>query len=106
MAENQFTAVTFDWGPPEEPNGIIIAYELTYMVNSITNTMTRNFTDVSTDTFTINLDINTNISDISIRAYTSVGPGDVATAEGVFIPATPPLRELSSSDMHCIIYVL
>ncbi len=97
VAGDQLTAVTFDWEAPEEPNGIIIAYELTYTVNS-TNTTTKNFTDVST-MFTINLDINTNVSNISIRAYTSVGPGEVATADDVFIPATPPIRELASSDV-------
>ncbi len=97
-AENQVTSVTFDWGLPEEPNGIIIAYELSYRVNSSTP-FTNNITDVRTIAFTIDLAVNTNVSDVSIRAYTSVGPGDVATANNVLIPATPLIRKLTSIDI-------
>ncbi len=28
-----FTSVMLSWGPPQEPNGIIIAYEVTYTIN-------------------------------------------------------------------------
>ncbi len=102
MADKQFISVTFNWRAPEERNGIIIAYELTYTVNS-TNTTTRNFTDISTTTLTIEFDISTIVSAISIRAYTRVGPGVVARANDVTIPADPVIRELASSDFVYIV---
>ena len=99
MAMDQFTAVVFTWEPvaPEERNGIIIAYELTYTVNGTNATMV-NITDVSTASFTSTreLDINTHVSAISVRAYTSAGPGAAVTTRNVLIPNTPPIRELTT----------
>ena len=113
LAEIQFTSVVFNWGPvaPEERNGIIIAYELTYTVNGH-NAMMVNFTDVSTTifTFTTQLDVNTLVSDISVRAYTSAGPGNAATTSNILIPATPAIRELDSCDkpynVHIFVFQL
>ena len=113
LAEIQFTSVVFNWGPvvPEERNGIIIAYELTYTVNG-SNIMMVNFTDVNNITFTVTrkLDINTNVSDISVRAYTSAGPGNAATTSNILIPATPAIRELDSCDkpynVHIFVFQL
>ena len=71
MVEARFTSVVITWSPPQEPNGVIIAYEVTYYVHgrlSIENT-----TNIAT-TLTLNLAKNV-VSNISVRAYTSVGPG-------------------------------
>ncbi len=104
VAELRFTKVLFDWDPPQDPNGIIVAYELTYRVNS-DSPMTWN---VSTTAFTLPVAPNTKVYDISIRAYTRMGPGDVAKAEDLLIPAaTMSIRELSSDlpnkiqSQHC-----
>ena len=64
------------WGPPQESNGVIIAYEVTFNVYG--NVSVMNTTNVST-TSTLQLAPSTRVSDISVRAYTSVGPGSIAT---------------------------
>ena len=78
VAELQFSSATFKWAPPapEDRNGIIVAYQLTYRINSSRDLTRENFSDVSINTFTVKLAPNTNVSNISMRAYTSVGPGD------------------------------
>ena len=95
VAELQVASVVFNWEPPapEDRNGILIAYELAYRVNSSMDLTRENFTDVSVNTFMIRLAPYTNVSDISLRAYTSVGPGDAATTEDIFIPAALIIRE-------------
>ena len=65
------------WSAPQEPNGVIISYEVTYRVSD-GNLVTTNTTDLST-TFTIpSLTPGTNVTEISVSAYTSVGRGDRA----------------------------
>ncbi len=71
-----FTSVVLTWAPPRQPNGIIIAYEVTYRING-SNLVRVNVMD-SIITIT-GLEPNTRISNISVRAYTSVGQGEVAT---------------------------
>ena len=62
------------WSAPQEPNGVIISYEVTYRVSD-GNLVTTNTTDLST-TFTISsLTPGTNVTEISVSAYTSVGRG-------------------------------
>ena len=82
-AQAESESVVFEWSPPQEPNGIIIAYQLTYTVSGC-DTVERNFTD-GILMFTLNLTLGTVVSDISVRAYTSAGPGDAATAADVTI---------------------
>ena len=72
------------WGPPQEPNGVIIAYEVTYRVNGSDPTA-DNTTAIST-TLTSTLALSTNVSDISVRAYTSIGPGPPAVHGDVSTP--------------------
>ena len=75
-AVSNFTAipglfsVMLTWSPPQEPNGVIISYEVTYTVND--GNPVRTFT---TDlTFTISsLTPGTRVSNISVSAYNSEG---------------------------------
>ena len=61
------------WSTPQEPNGVIISYEVTYRVSD-SNLVTTNTTDLR---FTIpSLTPGTNVTEISVSAYTSVGRGD------------------------------
>ena len=74
MAESTLTSVLLTWSPPQELNGVIIAYEVTYRISSSCDLLVVNTTDVATS-LTINLDVSAEISNVSVRAYTSVGPG-------------------------------
>ena len=67
------------WSAPQEPNGVIISYEVTYRVTG-SNLITTNTTDLST-TFSISsLTPQTTVSNISVSAYTSAGQGAAAIA--------------------------
>ena len=69
----KFTSIVLTWSAPQEPNGVIISYEVTYR-DSDGNLVTTNTTDL---TFTIpSLTPGTNVTEISVSAYTSVGRGD------------------------------
>ncbi len=74
-AEPRFISVLLTWSPPQEPNGVIIAYEITYSVNGseLFKMNTTNTTHII-----LRLAINTEVSNISVRVYTSVGPGDAS----------------------------
>ena len=88
-AEARFTSIVLTWSPPQEPNGVIIAYEVTYRVNA------SNITTVNTNTnttLTLELSLDTNVSDISVRAYTIVGPGNATLHEDVSTPQQPMPR--------------
>ena len=72
--ESMFTSIVLTWSAPQEPNGVIISYEVTYRVSD-SNPVTTNTTALST-TFTISpLIPGTGVSNISVSAYTSVGRG-------------------------------
>ena len=74
----KFTSLDLTWSAPGEPNGVIISYEVTYRVTG-SNLVTTNITDLST-TFNISsLTPQTTVSNISVSAYTSIGPGEAAT---------------------------
>ena len=69
----KFTSIVLTWSTPQEPNGVIISYEVTYRVSD-GNLVTTNTTDLR---FTIpSLTPGTNVTEISVSAYTSVGRGD------------------------------
>ena len=70
---SNLTSVLLTWAPPENPNGIIVTYEITYKVNG----RNRKVNTTDTSIFISGLKPNTTISDISVRAYTSVGQGEV-----------------------------
>ena len=87
-----FTSVVLTWAPPQEPNGVIIAYDVSYMVNG-SNPIHIN-TLGTTTTITLELALDTRVSDISVRAYTSIGPGNATMHRDVF---TQRQRELCNS---------
>ena len=69
------TSVNLFWSPPEQPNGILTRYEVTYRLNGSNEAITSNSQFLST-TFTVqSLTPNTGVSDISVSAYTSAGRG-------------------------------
>ena len=71
----KFTSIVFTWSPPQEPNGVIISYEVIYTVNG-NNTVRVNTSDLST-TFTIpSLIPQTRVSGITVTAYTRLGRGE------------------------------
>ena len=73
----KFTSIVLTWSPPQEPNGVIISYEVTYTVND-NNTVRVNTSDLST-TFTIpSLTPQTRVSGITVTAYTRMGRGEPA----------------------------
>ena len=75
------TSIVLTWRPPQEPNGVIIAYEVTYVINCERSNVV-NITDGST-ALTLELAPNTRVSYISVRAYTSVGPGNITTLQSL-----------------------
>ena len=69
----KFTSIVLTWSAPQEPNGVIISYEVTYRVSD-GNLVTTNTTYLR---FTIpSLTLGTNVTEISVSAYTIVGRGD------------------------------
>ena len=72
MAFGIFRSVDLTWDSPQYMNGVIISYEVTYMVsrvNLIVNT--------TNTTFSIpQLKPKTTVSGLSVRAYTKIGYGD------------------------------
>ena len=73
----KFTSIVLTWSSPQEPNGVIISYEVTYTVNG-NNTVRVNTSDLST-TFTIpSLTPQTRVSAITVIAYTRIGQGEPA----------------------------
>ena len=76
MSRPTLTSIVLTWSAPQEPNGVIISYEVTYRVSD-GNLVTTNTGDLST-TFTIpSLTPGTNVTEISVSAYTLVGRGEL-----------------------------
>ena len=84
----KFTSIVLTWSPPQEHNGVIISYEVTYTVNG-NNTVRVNTSDLST-TFTIpSLTPQTRVSDITVTAYTRIGQGEPANLQNQTTFAAP-----------------
>ena len=84
----KFTSIVLTWSPPQEPNGVIISYEVTYTVND-SNAIRVNTSDLST-TFTIpSLTPQTRVSAITVTAYTRIGRGVHANLTSQTTFATP-----------------
>ncbi len=85
------TSINLTWNPPEEPNGVIIAYEVTFDTDISSNTTITNTTDLRS-MFTISsLTPGTRVSGISVTAYTTVGPGEIAVLDDI-VTLTEPHR--------------
>ena len=82
----KFSSIVLTWSAPQEPNGVIISYEVTYRVSDgnfvITNTTDLRFTIPS-------LTPGTNVTEISVSAYTSVGRGDPEQLLHIMTTAIP-----------------
>ena len=86
----KFTSIVLTWSLPQEPNGVIISYEVIYTVNG-NNTVRVNTSDLST-TFNIpSLTPQTSVSAITVTAYTRIGRGEPANLPD---QTTLELREL------------
>ena len=85
MAEAMFNSIVLTWSVPEEPNGVILSYQVTYTVNGSPPVSTN--TTASSTTFTISsLPPLTSVSNISVTAYTRVGEGEPATLVDTLTP--------------------
>ena len=76
------SSVVLTWSPPQEPNGVIIAYEVSYSVNN--NSTTINTTGINT-MLVIEVQPSTTVAHISVLAYTSIGPGNASIHRDVSI---------------------
>ena len=86
-----FSSISITWSPPDKPNGIIIAYEVSYMPTDSSQPITRlNTTDLDTSfTAEVNAEVGTGFI-FSVRAYTRVGPGKSTSISTLTLP-----REMS-----------
>ena len=76
---------------PREPNGNIIAYEVTYRVGN--TRITVNTTDLNTRLEVADVPTQTTVSEITVTAYTSVGRGEERAHPDIVTPAQPEIRE-------------
>ena len=91
-ARPEVTSVVLTWSAPQEPNGITVAYEVTYSIDGGAITVVNSTNGASTITIP-SLPPNTNISSISVSAYTSIGRGESVSHDDVITPAEPTLCE-------------
>ena len=79
MAFPSQSQVSLSWDPPLMPNGIIIAYEVSYRPTASSEPETRVNTTALVTHFTTedNLEEDTEFF-FSVRAYTRVGPGNTS----------------------------
>ena len=72
-----FFNITLTWEKPAEPNGVIIAYEVSYMPTNSSQDVTKlNTTDLATSFTTLSdMEVETEFT-FFVRAYTQVGPGN------------------------------
>ena len=87
MALPKFTSIVLTWMPPQEPNGIISAYEVTYRVGDEAD-LVNTTVEASTTTFTILLARRNRVSGITVTARNDMGRGEAAG-----LPDTTSLRE-------------
>ena len=94
----KFTSIVLTWSAPQEPNGVIISYEVTYRVSDVI-IVTTNTTDLR---FTIpSLTPGTNVTEISVSAYTSVGRGDPGVISHLVATYIP--RECTYYDCYYLL---
>ena len=86
------TSVNLFWSPPEQHNGILTHYEVTYRLNGSSQITVVRISSWST-IFTIqSLTPETRVVDISVSAYTSAGRGPPVMGPNVVTLTRP--REL------------
>lgn len=91
MGEARFDSIVLTWNAPQQPNGIIIGYLITYQAGGVP--FSTSVGDSITG-FTISpLAPGTMVSSISVRALTSAGQGPAV--------ALPTLTTLAEQCMLC-----
>ena len=74
-----FFQIVITWEKPERPNGVIVAYEVSYYQTADAQHVTRmNTTDRATSLTLTNLQPGTELA-FTVRAYTQVGAGETNT---------------------------
>ena len=68
-------SVVLTWNPPQDPNGDILNYEVTYIVNN-SAPVTKNTTNLRTMLQIGSLTPSTSVHDIVVSAYTVIGQGE------------------------------
>ena len=81
-ASPEVTSIVITWSVPQEPNGIIIAYEVTYSIDGGAITVINSTNGASTLTIP-SLPPDTIVSSISVSAYTSIGRGESVSHDDV-----------------------
>ena len=72
-------SITISWDPPEMPNGVMTAYEVSYSAaEDSENITTLNTTDLATTLTVSGLPPETQYT-FTVRAYTRVGAGESST---------------------------
>ena len=105
------TAISVQWSSPQEPNGVIIIYEVEYTLVTDTNITTRkNFSadQFQLEPFIITLTNLTVFSeyDIRVRAYTSRGAGDFTNIIVIRTdpaPSSPPTSVTTNVTRHSVL---
>ncbi len=92
----KLTSIVLTWDPPDEPNGIIIRYEVTYRISD-GNIQTLN-TGLNTAFIITPLETGTRVFDVSVSAYTSVGRGVPSNSQDLRT-LTKPRELLWSTSM-------
>ena len=88
-------AVVFTWSPPQDPNGVILSYEVTYRVDN--STITTNTTNLSNMFVITSVTPLTSISDVVVSAYTRIGRGEGTPLEDMCTLGEPCKQILLSS---------
>ncbi|CAI8048401.1 Protein sidekick-2 [Geodia barretti] len=99
MASPSLSQVTLTWEPPLMPNGIIIAYEVSYRQTASSEPETR----VNSSALATNFTTESNLEEatefiFSVRAYTRVGPGNATslTVATLGAESIPTLRKTAA----------
>ncbi|KAK2580567.1 hypothetical protein KPH14_007691 [Odynerus spinipes] len=101
-------ALTVKWNPPKEINGILICYQLKYMIKDLPESLkTENFTADTLSTKVEHLQAMTHYK-FEVIAWTSVGPGKSKVAviqSGVepVLPEPPTKLALSNIDAFSVV---
>ena len=91
-ASPEATSVVLTWSVPEIPNGMVIAYEVTYSIKGGAITVVNSTNGATTLTIP-SLPPNTIVSSLSVSAYTSIGRGESVSHGDLVTPAVPTICE-------------
>ena len=89
--------INISWTLPLRPNGVIIAYEVSYRPTDSSDPETRlNTTDLETS-FTTQSDLEEGTEFIfSVRAYTRVGPGNTSSITVSTLSSVPECENIEN----------